>query len=232
MDKQNNTGHLNNEQIAMYVDALIWDAQDKVPGDIAAHIEECDECAAQAFSLYGIIKNQYDTSRESHPLFSKPEKNRVVPLYIYKIAAVVIVFIGMFSGYWYFFRPYPAEFYTTDSLMEFRAKQFGYGNDVLSAPMGEKQENDIETTKNLAFKLSAPENGQIYRRWEKIHFKFKYQGAYPLWLKVLDNNRDTVYSQTLQTSDFESSEWFKPGLYYWELTNNGKTLYIGKFVVK
>ncbi|MBK8705206.1 MAG: hypothetical protein IPN33_17650 [Saprospiraceae bacterium] len=48
-------GHLTDEGIARYAEALRQDAVDKLPSAIVQHIEQCEPCHGQALDLYALI---------------------------------------------------------------------------------------------------------------------------------------------------------------------------------
>ena len=48
--------HLPEEQLALYVDALVLDQQDQLPEEILEHVEECEECKMEVIGVRELIE--------------------------------------------------------------------------------------------------------------------------------------------------------------------------------
>ncbi|MBC8490235.1 MAG: tetratricopeptide repeat protein [Bacteroidetes bacterium] len=94
----NTEGHLTEEGIALWVDALLFKKEDKLPANISEHVEHCLECKEAIVDLYGIMKDNTDIP-SAHPFFNKDKKEESVQInsgkkyFRYKIAASIALFL-------------------------------------------------------------------------------------------------------------------------------------------
>jgi hypothetical protein len=65
-------GHLDDNNIALYVDALILDKIETLPTSVLEHVEDCMECKTSIMGLYGIVKNQEEIKNLKHPYLHRP----------------------------------------------------------------------------------------------------------------------------------------------------------------
>jgi hypothetical protein len=66
------TTHLTEVELALYVDAIVLDAQVKLPEDILDHVADCTECKVELIELLELIDAEercIDLRR--HPYFGK-----------------------------------------------------------------------------------------------------------------------------------------------------------------
>ncbi len=92
--------HLNDEQIALYVDALCADKTDDLSPEILSHIEDCKSCHRQAIDLYSILDDVDYTNVGAHPTFDKKAaKVFSMPRLLMRLAAAVALLVVAF----YFF---------------------------------------------------------------------------------------------------------------------------------
>lgn len=73
MNYTNKHGHLNDETIALYVDALKLDKTDEMPEEVLQHIDDCNICHSQAIELYAGLKTVDYSGIGKHPTFEKAE---------------------------------------------------------------------------------------------------------------------------------------------------------------
>ena len=95
-------------------------------------------------------------------------------------------------------------------------------------PYLEEIVDDVERSSSL--EVVSPKNemnlkGDVVFAWERIEIPLVY-------LKLLNNLGEEIYSFTLQKNRFELTEELSPGLYYWKLESEDDLLYIGKFFIK
>ena len=48
--------HLSEEQLALYVDALVFDKQGQLPEEFLGHVEECLECKISIMTVLDLIE--------------------------------------------------------------------------------------------------------------------------------------------------------------------------------
>lgn len=59
------TTHLTEVELALYVDAIVLDAQVKLPEDILDHVADCTECKVELIDLMDLI--DFIQAQESLP---------------------------------------------------------------------------------------------------------------------------------------------------------------------
>ena len=59
--------HLDENEIAAYVDALREDLQDQLPGEILEHVAKCFECKVEIIEVWELVEVIGATSDEPHP---------------------------------------------------------------------------------------------------------------------------------------------------------------------
>ena len=93
-DFLNDQGHLNEENIALYLDALSLDKVEKLPVPVLEHVEDCMDCKTDIIDLFEIMrKNSENTINRKHPYF-----DRVVwgsSRQLMKLAAIFLGFIAI-----------------------------------------------------------------------------------------------------------------------------------------
>lgn len=60
--------HLDEQELAQYVDALISDKQDHLPEEILEHVEECLECKLEVMEVWILIEPDDQTPTFDIPL--------------------------------------------------------------------------------------------------------------------------------------------------------------------
>ena len=66
--------HLNDEEIALYVDALKLNCYKLLPRHMLKHCCKCIPCASQVLELFQVLQNVVYDKKEKHPTFTKKLK--------------------------------------------------------------------------------------------------------------------------------------------------------------
>jgi len=111
-------GHLNDEAIALFSDALILKREEMLDIGIRNHVENCQQCRKEVFAIYEIMKkDSVVQGTTQHPLLGKPETDKKTLFRIHnllKIAAVLLVFFSI-SGLIYTVFTHPKNLVVTDN---------------------------------------------------------------------------------------------------------------------
>lgn len=67
----NNSNHLNDEGIALYIDSMLYERMNELPPYILQHVENCLECKGKIGTMYNILKENFDYSNIKHPYFER-----------------------------------------------------------------------------------------------------------------------------------------------------------------
>lgn len=71
MEYFNDNGHLADEALSLYAEALKLDQQEQVPEALREHLEQCSYCQEQAMALYALIAEQDYSELGPHPTFGQ-----------------------------------------------------------------------------------------------------------------------------------------------------------------
>jgi len=244
-DYFNRDRHLNDEAVALYVDALKLEKQNQLPAKVVEHVEDCQTCKATIFDLHELMREQNYAELGPHPFFEPKTAQKTWPYGgLLRLAAVLMIGIVMtYSIYALLFRqtpeeqiaeiksPRPDSTRLSDSLkIELPAPEAV----ALYAANFEASPN-LEDLIDSEFRSSAleallPKNGSDVQG----EIVFKWQGESPtgLQLKILNNHEEALFTSPVQGTQLVFKEKLKPGLYYWKLETEEELLHIGKFYVE
>ena len=90
--------HLNEEGVALYVDALNLNAFEQLPESVLEHVSECATCKLNIEELFQLLEQEVGKLEERHS-FRRPRPkleslNRSI---FYRIAAVLLVGFGLYG---------------------------------------------------------------------------------------------------------------------------------------
>jgi tetratricopeptide (TPR) repeat protein len=92
-EKLFNNGHLTDEGIALWAEALIENREDSLPDSLKEHVDECLECKKSILELYDTLKESETNVEVSKYNESKDKtKNRK---FIYRIAATIVILLSI-----------------------------------------------------------------------------------------------------------------------------------------
>lgn len=96
-------GHLTNNFISLYIDALLLDRVNKLPIEVLEHVEDCKICKQSILEGYDILKETEEVNANEHPYFGNKKEalKKTKFLVLYKIVAsvVFIVSLGIIAFY-------------------------------------------------------------------------------------------------------------------------------------
>ncbi len=90
-------GHLTNDFISLYIDALLLGHVNKLPNEVLEHVEDCKICKQRILEGYDILKETEEVNVNEHPYFGakKKELKKTRFLVQYKIVASVVFIISL-----------------------------------------------------------------------------------------------------------------------------------------
>ncbi len=94
-------------------------------------------------------------------------------------------------------------------------------------PYLEEMVNDVDRSASL--EVVSPKNEMNFKG--DVVFAWEGTDIFPVYLKLLNNLGEEIYSFTLEKNRFELAEELSPGLYYWKLESEDDLLYVGKFFI-
>lgn len=67
----NDKGHLTDEALSLYAEALKFDQLEQLPEELRGHLESCPACQEQAMALYALIADEDYSGLGPHPAFGR-----------------------------------------------------------------------------------------------------------------------------------------------------------------
>ena len=237
--------HLNDEGVALYVDALKLNTLEQLPPAIRDHVAGCYECKREITGLMALLDDVDYSDVQSHPLFTLAHRSGSrVPL-LMKFAAVVAG-VASLATLTYYLAPFRQGETSGDTSQRMAgrgvdsAQKAYYTETQPTAAM--KQEFAASFTvdpeledlangrsRSAAFSAMSPANGSVLG--QNAVFSWKGKGREPLTLSIMNNKGDTVLTESGPPSRYVLRQKLSPGLYYWKVESASELLYVGKFLV-
>jgi hypothetical protein len=242
------TGHLDGEAVALYVDALKLDRFRDLPSTLQEHVQSCQHCKMEITGLFSMIAKEDYSKVGSHPYFDKETvvaDKRVFS--VLKIAATLAIAVGIgLLAYYSLFhvpttpieRPSLASSVGRDTTqLQSSRDATGKGRSdrqvVFAARFTESPElEDLVTasTRSAETSIQFPLNGDTVRSGSR--FQWTTGSQPPFDVAIVDNQRHTVRSFQVGSCEFVLRDSLQGGLYYWKLGAEGSLLKAGKFIVR
>lgn len=232
--------HLNEEGVALYVDALNLNTFEQLPDPVLEHVSECVTCKLNIEELFQLLEEEVGKPEDQHSFFRpRPKLESLNRSIFYKIAAVLLVGIGLYGiirlglpernqtkteG---FTQIIPPPSTGIDSLSKGTAKGPLADNYTVSP--------ELEGMIGIHYRSSDIEV-ELPTVGEKIHgkvaFKWVWGEKEKVILRIVNNKgKEVVFAQTNEHG-YEFSGTLDRGLYYWRLETANELLYVGKFFVE
>ncbi len=235
-------GHLDEEGVALYVDALRLERTERLPEAVRAHVAGCQECRANVTGLYSLLADE--PIENSHPtLGSQPgEPHRLQA--IYRIAAVAFAAIGVAALVYFLGRQEKPVHESPESVSVVpRGTDSTLDSGLAHARRAVPQDiagnfKPYEELEGLvgselrgeSFNVTSP--GERLTNGGAVTFDWNTSERGPWNLVVLDNRGNTVRQTEVQSTPFVLEGPFRPGLYYWKVIRDDELAYVGKFRVE
>lgn len=222
-------GHLNDNGIALYADALMLDRVDDLPANVRSHVEDCVVCQQEIAVLCEMLdENLYREAREEHPFFktdTQPQKTDAFPYF--KIAAILLSVVLAGLTYWFFANRGPEEPVIADEPII--TEELIIAENFTSHPFYENlvgQEYRAGTIRVLSPSIDDEFSEQ------PIGFEWDRADDAPLTLQILNNRTETIHETGDLQKSYQPDIDLDPGLYYWRLESDKELLYVGRFTVR
>jgi len=234
--------HLSEEAVALYVDALKLGQLKKLPTELRDHVSECVSCKMSIEQLFSLLEEEkYDQGIE-HPFFSSRRGLLGKEIsYYYKLAAMVLVAVGICAACYYFVLrqgshpqlPAVAAADSSKSPANQPSPTAGKSSELVADNYSPYP--DLEDMVNVHFRSSAlqitsPLADQATGK--SILFAWNPGSAGKVTLKIVDNKGEEIFSASAENNSYRFSGALKPGLYYWKLESDDELLHVGKFAVR
>ena len=232
--------HLNEEGIALYVDALKLNTLEQLPEPVLEHVSECAACKLNIEELFQLLEEEVGKPEKRLFFFGPRQKlENLNGTIFYRIAAVVLIGFGLY-GITRLGLPGHSRSKiegSTQSIPPLTAgidsSSKGTGKGLLSDNYAVSPElegligvhyrsNDIE--------VESPTLGE--RIHGKVTFKWARGEEEKVILKIVNNKGKEVVVARTNENGYQFSGTLERGLYYWRLETADELLYVGKFFVE
>lgn len=92
------------------------------------------------------------------------------------------------------------------------------------------EEMIVDISRSYSITILSPKIGENVKRNILFYWEIDIEG--PIYLKILNNRGDELFSYEPEKNQFRFNEKLPPGLYYWKLQSEDDLLFVGKFFVK
>jgi len=238
--------HLNEEALALYVDALKLNTVYLLPGAVLGHVDDCQKCKSEIVEALSLVEEQAYSVREPHPYFSNNANSTHASFSLpYRIAAIFLIGISIGILISLFRSMKDNQSVITDSMQSVQAAH----PEIQKSPT--KEDDKVNQQETLADNFSespnlenlvnsasrselplvvSPKNNAVVS--QEILFEWNVQEGGLVSVTILSNREDVLKNVKLKQSKFLFSGKLNPGLYYWKLEREDELLYVGKFFVK
>ena len=232
--------HLNEEGVALYVDALKLNTIEQLPEPVLEHVSECATCKLNIEELFQLLEEEVEKPEEQHHFFRPRAKleslNRSI---FYRIAAVLLVGFGLY-GILRLGLPgrnqgkiegstqnIPPSSGGIDSSSKGTGKSLLSDNYAVSPELEgligvHYRSSDIE--------VESPTVGE--RIHGKVAFKWTWGEKEKVILRIVNNKGKEVFLAQTNENGYQFSGTLDRGLYYWRLETTDELVYVGKFLVE
>ena len=239
-------GHLSEEGIAYYIDALRTDRSRELPADVLQHVSECEACKGDIVGTISLSEDRLSENAELYPLIRRQTKFlwRKVAI-VYRVAAILLVAVGIGLVISIFKladgarRPSDEAGRNADSQQigeQRKANLDGLSPDTLgyfvdNFRISPNLENLASSElRSNSVRVKSPSYGSVVG--EGVSFEWVAEATGPFSIEILSNKDSTLYAGVIASRRFVFKRKLTPGVYYWKLTNKNDLLYVGKFLAK
>lgn len=232
--------HLNENGIALYVDALMLERMESLPEELRRHVEQCDECKHHIMQVSGLLRGQSPDIPKQHPYFDRPASTVKNATPWLRAAAAVVIILAGGALFLLLQNPKTTEPSGTTHIQspeqhppqETAAQQGKEPNTLLAdnfTPSPNLDDLIVSDFRSEAAEAVTPSNGETVR--PPITFRW-ITAARQVKLKILSNKEIPLMTAIVAADSFIVTKKFDPGLYYWKLEEEDELLFIGKFFIR
>lgn len=244
-----NSGHLSEEGVSLYVDALKLGRNEELPGVLLEHVRDCMRCKEEITGLYFLVTREDYSDAGPHPYFDAERPPREADRFrIFKIAASVVAVLAAAALIYIAVdrhatvrpdRPDLAALPPADTAdapahpVPEETPPLSRRDDLLAARFVESPElEDLlrSPARSAETEIATPANGSRVRTGTL--FRWRTTAEPPYEITVVNNQKRTVLTFQIDSSGFVWRDSLPKGLYYWKLGGDGSLLHVGKFVIR
>jgi len=246
-DHTNDGGHLSDEGVALFVDALKLGTVDQLPGSMRTHVAECEQCQRNVTGLFALLRKEDYSGVDEHPYFNLGRTPRRSAPWIWRAAAVIAALVLLpVLVYYLFVRTWgenpqqaglntaPAAGDTSASAPPAAVQRPSTGPAALAANLAPNPELDqlvAAGMRSTSLENVVPKNGAVVMG-TAIRFDWNPHGQRQLTLIIMNNGGRELYSASITALPHIAGKRLEPGLYYWKVIDEQEAVSFGKFIVQ
>ncbi len=242
-------GHLSDEGVSLYVDALKLGEVQKLPQSLIDHASGCLRCKQNITGVYALVAEEDYRNLGPHPtLLEHPaQAPSRFPAHL-RIAAIVVAVVGMAVFLYFQLMQTPSERVTgppqpsetalipvdSVSVTPPVAKGEGKGGGTALAAAYEESSDleDLIGTERRSEGISVQEPAIGQSISGPVTFRWQTNLGAPVTLLVYTNREALLERAEVSRTPYTLKTSLSPGLYYWKLVADGDLLYVGKFLAR
>lgn len=242
--------HLQDEQIALYVDALKLNRTNRLPANLREHVAQCQACRKNITELYSLLRDEDYSNAGPHPFFDEVSlKQSRFPGEFLRLAAAIVALVGVAFVVYYLGvvrkggeappsiaggsqisadsstragEPSPQAPQQSGALVADRFEAWPPLEDMVNS---EFRSGNLESV--------VPKDDETFStKAQKFEFNWKGYSGNDVTLTIMDNTGKSIYRSHVDALPFIAEKTFPEGLYYWKIQNSAELMHVGKFRVK
>jgi hypothetical protein len=244
--------HLNDEELALYVDGLKLRRTEDLPRGLLEHVEGCLQCKRAILEISALVPTEPYPQGEPHPFFDSIVKQKRPgwdPGMSFRVAAALVLLLAgaaaiyLLSPRWWTSNVKGNQIanHGPDSAST-RSQHQGFG-DAPGTPLAQRTSSPDpflpspvfeslagQTVRSGGMEVLRPRLGDTIAGPQ--HFQWRgVAGDERFRIEILTNRGGRFLSSEVRGGSYTLRERLAPGLYYWKLEQKGELLYVGKFMV-
>ncbi|MFK7907045.1 MAG: hypothetical protein AB8B69_18060 [Chitinophagales bacterium] len=197
--------HLNSAGRMLYTEAIQRNMLESLPQKVYEHVSYCPECSAEVLMLVELMEDEPIDSNEVHPFFDNSN----------------------------------SEYFVSDDWADIEALLEQIKAEAVTIPLYEKRMEEQLTAQyrssaSSALQVISPQNEHLYQ--EEVTFTFAEKTSSEITL-IIRNHQGQVYKTKIPANtlshvvEFQPSNNFPSGVYYWQMIDGNRNRIVGKFYV-
>jgi hypothetical protein len=238
--------HLNEEELAFYVEALRLRRMEALPSDVLEHVQSCMECKKAIMEISSLVPDEVYSKGGGHPFFDRHsivERLREDSATILRVAAGIVLVVA--TGTILYFTTFrnlatdtdrshadATQFDTVPGKIKNRS---GDDNSFLAdarsfMPYPVLEGLASEKLRSATYRPLRPANGDTIGQNQTFSWEDKDSGS-PCEFVILNNQGQETLRTTVRGTSYLLTQRLPEGLYYWKLEQAGELIFVRKFFV-
>lgn len=256
----NPDGHLSEQAVALFAEALKYSGAELMPDEVSLHVEDCFDCKAAILDVSELISLDELPPLAEHPYFSKavgsPLQTPLIPLkkpgkggyFFLKIAAGLVLVTAISLLLMIVIKnisPQKPAISRQDTAGNFQKQQLPGPNETPDDPTAADPAQIAAVftpnpalaklvsgqTRAPGFKMLSPKPEAAFSTAAKLVFSWQTEMAGPFLIRIMDNTGKVKFERSVNDMNLTVSELSAKGLYYWFISADDDLVSGGSFTM-